>query len=225
MEDKRPGKIGAVTADTNSLDRPNTSVTKHSHFRQRPISSKRTLYEREHWVANGSKDWSPPDSLEINLEAEIHSKYIHIKQSKKKNIVTFHTIDISSLSYNFSIYVVESHCTEFVQQQSVFLFQPDSPWNWVSRFWVVLKEKTCGYTKLQRCGRFNGHRKLGWSIEPARWGGRMCSLSLWLGILISWIVGKHKAASNQFRDLPGKITSDGSESFSSPLIPSERTGV
>jgi len=41
----------------------------------------------------------------------------------------------------------------------------------------------------------------------------------------SWIVGKHKATSNQFRDLPGKITSDGSESFSSPLIPSERTGV
>jgi len=27
------------------------------------------------------------------------------------------------------------------------------------------------------------------------------------------------------RDLPGKITSDGSDSFSSPVIPSERTGV
>jgi hypothetical protein len=56
VEDQRPGKIGAVTADTNSLDRPNTSMTKHSHLRQRPISSKRTLYEREHLVANGSKD-------------------------------------------------------------------------------------------------------------------------------------------------------------------------
>jgi len=47
-------------------------------------------------------------------------------------------------------------------------------------------------------------------------------------IVNSWVYyssGKHKATSNQFRDLPGKITSDGSESFSSPRIPSERTGV
>jgi hypothetical protein len=98
------------------------------------------LYEREHLVANGSKDWSSPDPLEINLDPEIHSKYIYIKQ-RKKNGFTFLTIDISSLSYNYSIYVVESHCLEFVQQQSVFLFQPDFPWKWVSRFWVVLKEK------------------------------------------------------------------------------------
>lgn len=41
--------------DINSLDRPNTSETEHSHFRHRPISSKRALYEREHWLASGSK--------------------------------------------------------------------------------------------------------------------------------------------------------------------------
>ena len=90
MENKRPGRIGAVTADTSSLDRPNTSVTKHSHFRQWPISSKRTLYEREHWVANGSKDWLSPDPLETNLHPEIHSKcYIHIKQSKGGREICF----------------------------------------------------------------------------------------------------------------------------------------
>jgi hypothetical protein len=83
---KRPGKIGAVTVDTTSLDRPNASVTKHSHFRQRPISSKRTLYEREHWVDNGSKDWSTPDPVETNLHSEIQSvlsaTYIAIQLTK-----------------------------------------------------------------------------------------------------------------------------------------------
>jgi hypothetical protein len=81
--------------------------------------------------------------------------------------------------------------------------------------------KTSGYTKLQRCRRIQGHRKLGWCRDMVEVVG--CS-----HIVNSWVYyssGKHKATSNQLRDLPGKITSDGSESFSSPLIPSERTGV
>jgi hypothetical protein len=76
---KRPGKIGEVTADTDSLNRPNTSITKHSHLRHRPISSNCTLYDREHSVAKGSKDRSAPDSFEANLHPKIHSTcYMHI---------------------------------------------------------------------------------------------------------------------------------------------------
>jgi hypothetical protein len=99
---QRPGKIGAVTADTTSLDRPNTSVTKHSHFRQRPISSKRTLNEREHWVDNGSKDWSTLEPVETNLHSEIQSvlsaTYIAI-------LLTKQTLLLPLVSYLFLIVV------------------------------------------------------------------------------------------------------------------------
>lgn len=57
---KQPGNIEEVTAETVSLDLPNTSVTEHSHLRQRSISWKRTLYELDCCEGNGSKECCSP---------------------------------------------------------------------------------------------------------------------------------------------------------------------
>lgn len=65
---KLPGNTEVVSMYTTSLDRPNTSVTTHSHFKQRPISSNRTLYEQELLLGNGSYEKLSPTSDEQNLQ-------------------------------------------------------------------------------------------------------------------------------------------------------------
>lgn len=68
LKHEGPGTIGAVSAYAGSLDLPNTSVTMHSHLKQRPMSSSRTLYEQECCAGKGSKDFVSPSSDEQNLQ-------------------------------------------------------------------------------------------------------------------------------------------------------------